>query len=93
MYKNTRNSRALTLRHPRRHLRGHSSRHGKENVPTDFSDATAYGASYKSYIPGLRDYKSNPDAVVRHRRRDGREDEPVQDQRVFHVSTPISRTA
>lgn len=30
----------------------------KENVPTDFSEDTTFGAFFKSYIPGLQDYKA-----------------------------------
>lgn len=34
--------------------------HGyKENVPTDFSEDTVLGARFKSYIPGLQDYKGD----------------------------------
>jgi len=32
--------------------------HGlKLNVPTDFSDDTGHGAQFKSYLPGLQDFK------------------------------------
>lgn len=33
--------------------------HGlKLNVPTDFSEDTGHGATFKSYIPGLQDFKA-----------------------------------
>ena len=36
-----------------------SRTHGlKLNVPTDFSEDTAHGARFKSYLPGLQDFKA-----------------------------------
>jgi hypothetical protein len=33
--------------------------HGlKLNVPTDFSEDTGHGATFKSYLPGLQDFKA-----------------------------------
>lgn len=58
-YKNTRNSRLLLCATLGGTYVAVAGAHGyKENVPTDFSDATAYGASFKSYLPGLQDYKA-----------------------------------
>ena len=61
-------------------------------MPTDFSDATAYGASYKSYIPGLRDYKATlmrwydtADATV--------EKMSLSKTSEYFMFYPISRTA
>lgn len=56
--KNSRNSRLLlssTLAGPYTAV---TKSHGlKLNVSTDFSEDTGHGASFKSYIPGLQDFK------------------------------------
>jgi hypothetical protein len=56
--KNSRNARLLfatTLNGPYTAV---TKSHGlKFNVPTDFSDDTGHGAQFKSYIPGLQDFK------------------------------------
>lgn len=57
-YKNTRNSRLLLCAALGGTYVAVAGAHGyKENVPTDFSDASVYGDSFKSYIPGMQDYK------------------------------------
>lgn len=56
--KNSRNARFLlasTLAGPYTAI---TKTHGlKMNVPTDFSEDTGHGASFKSYLPGLQDFK------------------------------------
>lgn len=56
--KNSRNARILlasTLAGPYTAV---TKSHGlKFNVPTDFSEDTGHGAQFKSYIPGLQDFK------------------------------------
>ena len=56
--KNARNARFLlssTLAGPYTAV---TKTHGlKMNVPTDFSEDTGHGANFKSYLPGLQDFK------------------------------------
>lgn len=56
--KNSRNARLLlssTLAGPYTAV---TKSHGlKLNVPTDFSEDTGHGAQFKSYLPGLQDFK------------------------------------
>lgn len=56
--KNTRNARLLLCATLGGTYVAVNKTHGlKFNVPTDFSEDTAHGDSFKSYIPGLQDFK------------------------------------
>lgn len=56
--KNTRNARLLLCNTLSGTYVAVTKTHGlKLNVPTDFSEDTGHGASFKSYLPGLQDFK------------------------------------
>lgn len=56
--KNTRNARLLLCATLSGTYVAVTKTHGlKFNVPTDFSEDTGHGATFKSYIPGLQDFK------------------------------------
>lgn len=56
--KNTRNSRLLLCATLSGTYVAVTKTHGlKFNVPTDFSEDTGHGATFKSYLPGLQDFK------------------------------------
>jgi hypothetical protein len=61
--KNTRNSRLLLCGTLGGTYVAVSKSHGfKMNLSTDFSEDTAHGDSFKSYLPGLQDFKGTLDA-------------------------------
>lgn len=56
--KNTRNARLLLCSTLSGTYVAVTKTHGlKFNVPTDFSEDTGHGANFKSYLPGLQDFK------------------------------------
>lgn len=61
--KNTRNSRMLLCGTLGGTYVAVNKSHGlKMNLPTDFSEDTSHGDSFKSYLPGLQDWKVTVDS-------------------------------